>query len=85
MSTSFTGNGVNLYGAASLKAALRLYASCGMRVNRAYTPTAMLAQAGRYTGMTFKRGQYAEAIAALQALLDAQVPAAVESGEIRSF
>jgi hypothetical protein len=83
--TSFTGNGVNLFAAATIRSALKLYANTGMRANRAYTPKAMLEAAGRITGRTFKRGEYLVAAAALQELIDAQVPAAVASGEIRNF
>jgi hypothetical protein len=44
---SFSGpGGVNVYAMAVLASALRLYANTGMRVNRLYTPTAMM-KAGR--------------------------------------
>lgn len=57
---------VNVFGAITVASALDLYAKTGMRVNRAYTPTAMLAAVERYTGRKFKRGQYAEAAAHLR-------------------
>ena len=45
--SSFAGTAsVSVYGMAVLASALRLYAGTGMRVNRAYTPTAMM-RAGR--------------------------------------
>jgi hypothetical protein len=83
--TSFTGNGVNLFAASALRSGLRMYARCGMRPNRAWTPSAMLLKAGQLTGRTFKRGQYDEAVQALTELLEAQVPVAVDAGEIRNF
>lgn len=66
--TTFTGPAAtSTFQAVTLKSALKLYAKTGMRVNRAYTPTAMLKTAGKITGATYKRGQYAEAIAGLEA------------------
>lgn len=55
---------------------MRLYAKTKMQVNRAYTPTAMLAFANRELGLTgkkmFKRGQYAEAAEALSAFISTE-------------
>ena len=51
--------------------ALKLYAKCGMKVNRAYTPTRMLQAASSMTGKTYKRGEYARAGEELQAWADA--------------
>ena len=63
----FSGKaGVDTYVAVTLKSAIRLYAKTGMKVNRAYTPTAMLAKAGEITGKKFKRGQFAEAVNELE-------------------
>jgi hypothetical protein len=68
MSIVFEGKaGVDTYRAITLKHAIAFYAKSGMKVNRAYTPTRMLAAAGEITGQTFKRGQYAQAVAALEA------------------
>ena len=50
----------------AIASALELYAKTGIKVNRAYTPTAMLATASHLTGKKFKRGQYVEAAAALR-------------------
>jgi hypothetical protein len=70
--TTFTGqDGVSTYQAIVLKSALKMYAAHGMRVNRAYTPTAMLKLAGAITGQTFKRGQYTQALEALEAWIEA--------------
>ena len=64
--TTFTGTaGVTTFQAIVLRKAIELYQKTGMKPNRAYTPTNMLRTAGRITGKTFKRGQYAQAIAAL--------------------
>ena len=60
----------NVYQAMTLRAAIKLYARFGMKPNRAYTPTAMLATAGRLTGKTFKRGQFQAAHDALSELLE---------------
>ena len=49
-----------------IASALDLYAKTGIKANRAYTPTAMLRVAKEITGKTFKRGQYAEAAAAIR-------------------
>ena len=64
---------VDRFVAVTLRQAIKLYRLHGMKVNRAYTPTAMLARASQLTGKKFKRGQFAEAEAALTELLDAPV------------
>jgi hypothetical protein len=58
---------VMLYQAVSLKTAIKLYAKCGMRMTRTATPAVMLAAATRITGKKYKRGQYTEAVADLDA------------------
>jgi hypothetical protein len=63
----FTGKGIEVYRALVVANALRLYARTGLKVNRAYTPTAMLRTASIMTGRKFKRGQYLEAADALEA------------------
>lgn len=71
MITTFSGKrGVDTFTAIVLKSGISLYAKTGMKPNRAYTPTAMLAKAGQITGKKFKRGQFAEAIAALDAWIN---------------
>ncbi|MCA1452857.1 hypothetical protein I6F35_06430 [Bradyrhizobium sp. BRP22] len=56
---TFAGpDAVALYAATTLWAALGLYIKSGIKVNRAYTPTKMLAAAGQITGKTYKRGQH---------------------------
>lgn len=80
---SFVGpRAVNVFACAAVASALRLYAKTKMQVNRAYTPTKMLAFANRQLGLTgkaaFKRGQYMEAANALSAFLQdekAAIPA----------
>jgi hypothetical protein len=57
--------GVATYRAAALKSGLTLYAATGMRLNSAWTPTAMLRAAGEITGMRYRRGQYQQAAADL--------------------
>lgn len=62
--TTITGkDGINLYRAITLKAALNLYAKTKMLATRNATPTAMLQMATEYTGKTYKRGQHAQAAA----------------------
>ncbi len=69
--TIFAGKaGVSTYQAIVLKRALHLYAKHRMRVNRAWTPTRMLALAGEITGQTFKRGEYLRAADILQEWLN---------------
>lgn len=70
---SFIGReAVDVFACAAIASALRLYAKARIRVNRAYTPTAMLAAATRYTGIKFKRGQYLEAAEALSARVQSE-------------
>lgn len=67
--TTFSGPAaVNVFGMKVLASGLRLYAKTGMKPNRAYTPKAMLEAAGRYTGKTYKRGEYERAAADLTEL-----------------
>lgn len=62
----FAGSdGVRLYTAIALKTALNSYARCGLRMNRTWTPTAMLAKAGEICGKKYKRGEYQAAAADL--------------------
>lgn len=64
--TSFVGpKAVDVYAMRVLAMGLRGYALHGIMPNRAYTPTAMLRAAERWTGQKFKRGQYMEAAAAV--------------------
>lgn len=71
--TQFNGpDAVSVYQVLVIASALRLYAKTGMKANRAYTPTAMLAAAKRITGRAFKRGQYVQAADALKAWADAK-------------
>jgi len=70
MTMVFEGsNGVATYRAVAIKHGLKLYAATGMKPNRAWTPTAMLATAGQITGKAYKRGQFQQAIADLDAWL----------------
>ncbi len=66
----FTGSDVNIFRALAIASALDLYAKTGMKVNRAYTPTAMIAAANEMTGHVYRRGQYAAAAMALRELAD---------------
>lgn len=78
--TSFTGEGVNVFAMAVIASGLRLYASTGIRPNKAYTPKAMMAAAERYTGMRFKARDYLGAADALTAKLQT-LKAQIAQGE----
>lgn len=64
---------VDVFRAKTLASALRLYAKTGMKVNRAYTPTNMLATASSITGKKFKRGQFEQAAEALTQWADGEI------------
>lgn len=80
--TSFVGtDAVSLYRAFAIKYAIEFYAKTGMKVNRAYTPTAMLNAASGITGKTYKRGQFTQAAADVQTWIDtmqAAIPVTVD-------
>jgi hypothetical protein len=86
--TTFTGRGIDVYRCLAIASALELYARTGMKVNRSYTPKAMMAAAAQITGRTFKTRDYREAAKALRAkatverLLDA---AEIDPGPSQSF
>ena len=61
-----------VYQALAIKHALTVYANTGIKVNRAYTPSAMLAAASQITGQTYGRRAYSDAIASLNAWIAAQ-------------
>ncbi len=75
---SFVGpDAVALYRATVIASALRFYDRTGMKVNRAYTPSAMLRVATEITGKSYKRGQYLLAAADLDvwaATMNAALP-----------
>lgn len=69
--TSFEGeSGVTYFQVCTLKSALKMYRDTGMKANRAYTPSAMMATAAKLTGKTFKARDYTAAIEALEAKRD---------------
>ncbi len=80
---------VNVFACAAVASALKLYAKTGMKVNRAYTPTNMLAFVNRELGLTgkkaFKRGQYVQAAEALSAFLQAEKAAIAEGNDREVF
>ena len=83
--TTFAGrDGVSLFQATTLKVGLGMYARTGVLPNRAWTPSAMLAAAGRITQKTYKRGQHAQAAADLEqwiAAMRAALPVIDEKGK----
>jgi len=57
-STTFVGpDATKLFATKMIQSAIDLYLKTGIKVNRAYTPTAMLAAASRTTGKTYPRGK----------------------------
>lgn len=57
--TSLVGpDAVALFRAVTIASGLRLYAKTGIKPNRSWTPTAMLAAATGITGKPYKRGQF---------------------------
>lgn len=67
--TSFTTpEQVNAFQCIAIAAALRLYARTGMKVNRDYTPSAMMRTASAFTGQKFKPRDYMAAANALRVL-----------------
>lgn len=71
--TSFTApEQISAYQCITIAAALRLYARTGMKVNRAYTPAAMMRAASTFTGMKFRARDYMAAANALRALAGAE-------------
>lgn len=81
--TVFAGpSAVNVYRATAISVALKFYAKTGMKINRAYTPTAMLAAANEITGHSYKRGQYEAAAQGLKEWATKQAAAiAAQQGE----
>jgi hypothetical protein len=63
---------VDVFAMAAIASGLRLYAATGMKPNRAYTPSAMMQAAERYTGQTFKKRDYLGAADALSAKVQAE-------------
>jgi hypothetical protein len=61
MSQVFAGEQVNTYAMIVIKNAISFYIRTGMKVNKAYTPSAMLRTASYYTGKSYKRNQLAQA------------------------
>jgi hypothetical protein len=70
---------VEVFRAKTIASALKLYAKTGIKMNRAYTPTAMLAAASDITGTKFKRGQFTQAADALSAWADSQIGTTVNA------
>jgi hypothetical protein len=79
--TMFSGStAVSVYQCVAIASALRLYAKTGMKVNRAYTPKAMMDTAAALTGKKFKARDYVGAADALKALAD-QTAAEIAAGK----
>ena len=67
----------SLVQAITLKHSIGFYAKTGMKVTRMASPKFMLELASQITGKKFKRGQYAQAVAALETWIEeqrAQIP-----------
>ena len=69
--TTFTGpEEVSRFVLVTLKSGLKLYAKTGIKPNRAWTPTRMLAKATEFTGVKYRRGEYMKAHDDLAKLLE---------------
>lgn len=67
----FTGpDAVQVFRAATIAAACRMYHLHRMLPNRGYTPTKMLTAASSITGKAYKRGQHHQAAADLSAWIE---------------
>lgn len=66
-----TGTGVQIFQALAIKQGLKAI-QIGMRVNRAYTPTACMMMATKITGKKFKSRDYQAAIDALEEWTEAR-------------
>jgi hypothetical protein len=64
-----TPQGPSRFQVIAIRGALKLYDQHKMKVNAAYTPTAMMRTAAHLTGKKFKPRDYKGAIAALTELL----------------
>ncbi|QIV65883.1 hypothetical protein Cp1R7AA1_020 [Mesorhizobium phage Cp1R7A-A1] len=67
-----TGNGVSVFQAITIKSALKLYAKTGIKANRAYTPTNMMAMAKKITGKKLAARDYMGGVAALESWIEEQ-------------
>lgn len=75
--SSFTGQkAVNVFRLLALKSGLGLYLKTGMKPNRLWAPSKMVAAVTRETGKTYKRGRNGQeqALADLIALIDSRKP-----------
>lgn len=82
--SAFTGElGIKIYTAVAVRHGLMLYKDTGMKPNRNWTPTAMIAKAKEITRKTcIKPRGCNQAIKELNAWLEVNVPIAKERGEI---
>lgn len=67
-----TGREVDWFRAKAIAIGLETWAKHKIKVNRAYTPRAMMATASKITGKTFKSTDYLGAASALRAMVDAE-------------
>ena len=67
MIVASTPAAIDAFRALSIAKALSLYAKTGIKVNRAYTPKAMMAAAAAITGQRFRARDYLGAAEALTA------------------
>lgn len=66
-----TGSGITVYQALAVKQGLKA-CKIGMRVNRAYTPTNLMAMVQKITGKKHKRGDYDGAISSVETWVEQQ-------------
>lgn len=69
---TLTGREIDWFRAKAIAIGLETWAKHRIKVNRAYTPKAMMTQAQRMTGKTFKPTDYVGAASALRAMVEAE-------------
>jgi hypothetical protein len=87
-SVSFVGpRAVNVYACAAVASALRVYANSGIKMNRAYTPTNMLAFVLQQTGTKFpktKAGYYNAAAKLMELVASERAAIEAANGPVQS-
>jgi len=82
--TTFVGaDATSLFRIMTIRSAIDLYVKCGMKANRAYSPSAMSRVATSVTGKTYQRGELAQASKDLGLWIEAMkaaMPVAVAGG-----
>lgn len=81
--TMFVGEGVSLYVATALKQGLKMWSQHHIKVNRAWTPRAMMARAAGITGKQYKPRDYDQAIRDLETWIALHGPRISAQGDVQ--